>query len=90
MSTHAVKTMLKALLLAVMLAVASAARSFPAAERQQHRALLEYEDAAEEDASTELGNSNEAVELESHSTADEVRVASSPAPPPTPPACVCL
>lgn len=64
MSTRAVNTMLKALLLAMMIALAGAARSFPAESR---RALLaEYEDAADDASSAELGNSNEAVELESH------------------------
>ena len=65
MYNRAVDTMLKALLLALMIALASAARSFPA---ESHRALLaEYEDGADDASTAELGNSDEAVELESHS-----------------------
>lgn len=66
MSNPRVNTMLKALLLAAMIALASSARSFPAGavKADARRALLEYEEGA--DDTSELGNSNEAVELESH------------------------
>lgn len=66
MSATRVNTMLKALLLAVTIALASAARSFPAGAVgvDARRALLEYEDGTDE--GSELGNTNEAVELESH------------------------
>lgn len=51
-------TMLKALLLAAMIALAAAAGP--------RRALLETYDDAEEDAAAELGNPDEAVEVASH------------------------
>jgi hypothetical protein len=80
MSSPHVKTMLKALLLAVMLALATAARTFPTGDVNAGRNLLEYDNEASEDAAdgaedaSELGNSNEAVELESHEVEVRMRV----------------
>lgn len=74
MSSH-IKTMIKALLLAVMITVAGAARAFPASDAR--RAVLEYDEAA--DDATELGNSDEAVELESHHAEVRPRARLSPA-----------
>jgi|AntAceMinimDraft_11_1070367.scaffolds.fasta_scaffold143202_1 hypothetical protein len=79
MASPTAHTLLKALLLAVTIALATAARAFPVPDPistaaatvavAEGRALLEYDEGA--DDTSELGNSNETVELESHAE-DEV------------------
>ena len=81
MASHPRHTLMKALLLAAMIVLATAARVFPGAipgdgSMAPRRSLLVADDSEFADDATDLGNSDEAVEA-----ATEASHASPPPPP---------